>query len=345
MEQDNIRISEIKIGKRFRKDLGNLENLKNSIKEIGLLQSIVIDENNNLVAGARRIEIFKQLNKLEIPFRRISIKNILKGEYDENTIRKDFTPSEAVAILESLKSKQGQLLSDSDRSEGRRQKAVKITGRSHDSLSKAKQVVESKNEKVIQEMDKTGNINKAYRQIRQIEAKENQPAMPKNKFQIILADPPWKYEHPISDSRRIENQYPTMDLEEIKALKIPAEDNAVLFLWATAPKLEESLEVMKAWNFNYRTCAIWNKMSIGPGYWFRNQHELLLIGTKGKVNPPEPTKRVSSVFSFKRTEHSKKPEYVYELIEKLFPNSSYLELFARNKRIKWISWGLDLPKI
>src|SRR3990170_4080212 len=97
-------------------------------------------------------------------------------------------------------------------------------------------------------------------------------------YDIIYADPPWRYEHPISNSRRIENQYPTMSLNEIKALNIPTKDNSVLFLWATAPKLEESLEVVKAWGFTYRTHLIWDKRTIGMGYWFRNQHELLLVG-------------------------------------------------------------------
>ena len=68
-----------------------------------------------------------------------------------------------------------------------------------------------------------------------------------NKFDIIYADPPWSYRHCASNSRRIENHYPTMTLNEIKDLPIPAAKDSVLYLWATAPKLVEAIEVLKAW--------------------------------------------------------------------------------------------------
>jgi len=69
----------------------------------------------------------------------------------------------------------------------------------------------------------------------------------------------------------------------------------VLYLWATAPKLLEAIEVMKAWNFSYKTHAIWDKEKIGMGYWFRGQHELLLVGTKGHFSPPAASLRIPSV--------------------------------------------------
>ena len=76
------------------------------------------------------------------------------------------------------------------------------------------------------------------------------------------------------------------------------------------------------------------------GYWFRNQHELLLVGIKGKFHSPDPEKRVSSVFREARTQHSKKPDYFYQLIEKMFPDGKYLELFARQKyNERWEVWG------
>ena len=93
------------------------------------------------------------------------------------------------------------------------------------------------------------------------------------KYQIIYADPPWRYDFSKSNSRKIENNYPTMELEEIKDFLIPADRNAVLYLWATAPKLKEALSVMESWGFTYKTHAIWDKEIIGMGYWFRGQHE------------------------------------------------------------------------
>lgn len=168
--------------------------------------------------------------------------------------------------------------------------------------------------------------------------------LPNKKYQIIYADPPWRYEHPISNSRRIENQYPTMQLEAIKKLQIPTDKNCVLFLWTTAPKLDESLEVLKAWGFTYRTCLIWDKEVIGMGYWFRNQHELLLVGLKGKVSPPPTSQRVSSVFKQKRQQHSKKPDKIRELIASWYPNEKKLELFARQTTEGWDVWGDEVEE-
>jgi len=148
-----------------------------------------------------------------------------------------------------------------------------------------------------------------------------------------IRNPPWRYEHPAigSKSKAIENHYPTMLLEDIKKLKVRdiADDNCVLFLWATAPKLKECIEVMVAWGFEYRTCAIWDKKTIGVGYWFRNQHELLLIGKIGKFSPPEPKQRVSSVYQEKKSEHSKKPTFFRNLISEWYPDKNKIELFAR----------------
>jgi len=78
------------------------------------------------------------------------------------------------------------------------------------------------------------------------------------------------------------------------------------------------------------------------GYWFRGQHELLLVATKGNPKVPEQENRYSSMIKERRTEHSKKPQIVYEMIEKMFPNSNYLELFARNKREGWVSHGNEI---
>jgi N6-adenosine-specific RNA methylase IME4 len=88
-----------------------------------------------------------------------------------------------------------------------------------------------------------------------------------------------------------------MSLEAIKTLpvaKVAAKD-CILFLWSPAPLLPEALEVLKAWGFQYKTCAVWVKDSIGPGHWFRQQHELLLLGTKGDIPVPEPENRPSSL--------------------------------------------------
>jgi N6-adenosine-specific RNA methylase IME4 len=130
--------------------------------------------------------------------------------------------------------------------------------------------------------------------------------------------------------------------QEICELQIPTSENAVLFLWATNPLLEDALQVMKAWGFQYKTNIVWVKDKFGIGFYVRGQHELLLIGTKGNVHPPEESNRFSSVVNADVKEHSEKPEEIYNLIEAMYPDKTYLELFARKQRLKWKSWGNEV---
>lgn len=161
------------------------------------------------------------------------------------------------------------------------------------------------------------------------------------KYPIILADPPWRYEFSSTESRAIENNYPTMTLEEINELQMQdiATKDSILFLWTTSPKLKESFEVIEAWGFTYKTCAVWDKEVIGMGYYVRQQHELLLIATKGSFPTPAPKNRPSSIMKEKSNTHSQKPEVSYEIIEKMYPDIPKIELFSRTKREGWNSWG------
>jgi N6-adenosine-specific RNA methylase IME4/ParB-like chromosome segregation protein Spo0J len=168
---------------------------------------------------------------------------------------------------------------------------------------------------------------------------------PVGKFALLLADPPWQYDFAETDNRQIENQYATMTVEEICQLEPPSRDDCMLFLWATAPKLREALQVIDAWGFEYKTHAIWDKQKIGMGYWFRGQHELLLVATRGDVSPPEQSLRVPSLFSSARTGHSEKPACVYEMLEAMFPELSEetrCEMFARQRRDGWAAWGNEV---
>ena len=182
---------------------------------------------------------------------------------------------------------------------------------------------------------KTKRYNLNYSEIYKMREK-------KKKYQVIYADPPWRYDFSKDNADKIEKHYPTMDIEDIKGLKIPSDDNAVLYLWATAPKLLEALSVMKAWGFKYKTQAVWDKTWIGMGYWFRGQHEILLVGVKGKFSPPISDNRVSSVYVEKKSKHSKKPEYFRIMIENSFKDFDKLELFCRYPKEGWDVWGNEI---
>ena len=160
---------------------------------------------------------------------------------------------------------------------------------------------------------------------------------------MIYADPPWQYDFAESANREIENHYPTMDIEEIMAINVSelCHIDAVLYLWATAPKLRESLSVMETWGFEYKTNMVWVKDKIGTGYWARSQHELLLIGTRGNFPPPAEDKRVSSIIEAPRRKHSQKPVQCAELLETLYPDMAKIELFCRSPREGWAVWGYE----
>jgi N6-adenosine-specific RNA methylase IME4 len=168
------------------------------------------------------------------------------------------------------------------------------------------------------------------------------PVLPPGQFSVLYCDPPWRYEHAPTESRAVENHYPTLELDAIKELEIPAADDAVLFLWATSPKLAEAMEVIDAWGFDYRTCMVWAKDRIGMGYYARQQHELLLIARRGELPVPAETDRPASVVHAPRGKHSEKPPVFYELIERMYPNHPRVELFARVSRAGWESWGNEL---
>lgn len=167
------------------------------------------------------------------------------------------------------------------------------------------------------------------------------------RYPVIYADPPWRYDYAPSDSRAIENQYPTMDLDDLKDLadQLPVADDAVMFCWATSPKLAEALELLEAWELTYRTSMVWVKDKIGMGYYARQAHELLLIATRGELPAPAASRRPSSVVKAVRSEHSAKPEVFYELIERMYPNLPRIELFARHRREGWAAWGDEVVAV
>jgi len=194
----------------------------------------------------------------------------------------------------------------------------------------------------LKENVRSGNtsINYAYKTVSRQEKKKNAKPLPPGEFSVILADPPWEYN--INTRGSPDDHYDVMSLESICQMPIPSARDSILFLWATAPKIKEALAVLESWGFQYKTHMVWIKDKIGTGYYFRGQHELLFVGRKGQISIPEEKDRPSSVLYAERTKHSKKPELVYDIIEKMYPNQKYLEVFARNTRDSWESWGNEL---
>jgi N6-adenosine-specific RNA methylase IME4 len=188
----------------------------------------------------------------------------------------------------------------------------------------------------------------AHRQMKKDEVKGKVAELPADKFTVIYADPPWKY----NDAQAVKGDfgtgtgaanahYPSMTLTELKALGAPslAADNAVLFLWATCPLLEDALALAKAWGFKYKAQFVWDKIKHNMGHYNSVRHELLLICTRGSCTP-ENVKLFDSVQSIARTKHSAKPEEFRSIIETLYPSGKKVELFRRGAATQgWSAWG------
>lgn len=203
-------------------------------------------------------------------------------------------------------------------------------------------------ERVLQIINE--NKNKANREARKEKIAE-QISKPKtsnhvdiftteNKYRVIYADPPWSYgdKQNIDGLGGAEKHYPTMPLEDICKLPIPAEDNAVLFLWVTSPMLEDSFKVINAWGFKYKSSFVWDKVKHNMGHYNSVRHELLLICTRGNCLPDEQ-KLFDSVVTIERTEHSRKPDVFRNMIDTLYPLGQRLEMFAREASDGWDVWG------
>jgi N6-adenosine-specific RNA methylase IME4 len=154
-------------------------------------------------------------------------------------------------------------------------------------------------------------IKKSNRIKREIDLGKKQVALPDKKYGVILADCEWQFEPYSRDTgmdRAADNHYPTSALDIIKTRDVPsiAAKDCVLFQWATVPMLLQALEVMTAWGFAYVSGAVWVKDRIGTGYWFRNRHELLLVGTRGDVPAPAAGTQWDSVIAAAASEHSDK---------------------------------------
>jgi N6-adenosine-specific RNA methylase IME4 len=187
---------------------------------------------------------------------------------------------------------------------------------------------------------------KERRSAREMELGARQAALPDKKYGVVYADPEWRFEVWSRDTgmdRAADNHYPTSATNVIANRDVIsiAADDSVLFLWATAPMLLQALDVMQAWGFEYKSQMVWVKDRWGTGYWFRNKHEILLVGVRGDIPAPAPGTQWGSVIDAPIGAHSEKPDIVYEIIERYFPTLPKIELNARRRRAGWDAWGLE----
>lgn len=189
------------------------------------------------------------------------------------------------------------------------------------------------------------------------------PKLPEKRYQVIYADPPWDYGGKVQYDKTIikdknagfkkkiflssaEFKYPTVKLKQLKKLDVPSitADDCLLFMWTTGTQMANSIELGKAWGFEYKTIAfVWDKMVHNPGRYTLSQTEFVLAFKKGKFPQPRGARNIRQMIKVHRGEHSVKPLEVIDGITKMFPLQEKIELFARNNYVGWDNWGLEIP--
>ena len=170
-------------------------------------------------------------------------------------------------------------------------------------------------------------------------------------FKTIVVDPPWLERGGGRITRGAQRHYELMDKSAIIRTITQWEHwnnigvDAHLYLWVTNNHLPDGLEVMSALGFKYVTNVCWAKDRHGLGQYFRGQHEICLFGTRGKgYNIRTSDKSISTVINARRTQHSRKPDAFYDMVERR-SSGPHLDLFGRRDRPGWVVWGDEAPEI
>jgi ParB/RepB/Spo0J family partition protein len=351
-----MRIDQIQVGFRYRKDLGDLWSLADSISEVGLLHPVVVTPEGRLIAGQRRLEACLLLGWKDVPVTVVDLYQAARGEAHENFVRKDLLPSEIVALKRAIEPLERRAARERQGSRtdlclpatvaecqgAARDKIARYLGVGRTTIDRAEAVVEAAEEDpeeyghLVEQMDRSGKVAGAYRRLivtKQAKELQAEPApLPTGPFQVIVADPPWRYE----SGNNL--PYPTMGIEEIMGLAASdiADEDAILWLWTTNAHLRVAFDVVKSWGFEYKTLLTWVKDRMGTGEWLRGQTEHCLLATRGK--PVFIHGNHTTVLKALRREHSRKPEEFYILVEATCPGSK-VELFARQARAGWQAFG------
>ena len=347
--------------------MGDIEELAASIAELGLLQPIVVRPDGKLIAGERRLRAAKLLGWTSIPVNVVDLDAVVRGEFAENAVRKDFTLSEAVAIkralepVERAKAKERQLagrpVGKFPEGKGRAlDNVAKVVGKDRTTIAKAEAIVDAAEAeperfgRLKEQMDRTGRVNGVYRRLKIAKQAESiraeQPQLPgRGPYRVIICDPPWPYEIRSEDpSTRGVRPYPTMSIVQICSTNVAALAHKVciLWLWTTNLFMRHAFAVLDAWGFEDRTILTWAKHKMGTGDWLRGQTEHCLLAVRGK--PVVDLKNQTTLLHGKVRGHSEKPVEFYDLVESLCPAPRYAYLFSRYRHNdKWDCHGDQAP--
>jgi len=372
-EMTTRKISDIVVGTRHRKDMGDIAGLAASMAELGLLHPIVVRPDGVLVAGERRLRAAKLLGWEKIRVTAVDLEAVARGELAENEVRKDFTLSEAVAIKRALEPLEKVAAKERQAARGGKgriasgklptaitgraaDKAAKATGMTRRTLEKAEAIVDvaeaepEKFGKLLEQMDDTGRVNGVYRRLKiakQAEQirKEPSPLPGNGPYRVIVIDLPWPYEKRDEDpSHEGVRPYHSMSVEEICAVKVAsiAHEDCILWMWVTNHHVLEALELLDAWGFELKTILTWAKDRMGTGDWLRGQTEHCIMAVRGK--PVVTLTNQTTLLHAPGRAHSQKPVEFYDLVESLCPAPRYADIFSRYRHNdRWDCHGDEAP--
>ncbi len=360
---------DLKIDKEFQALIPPLTELEYNLLEENILNNGILDSikiwNNTIIDGHNRYKIacdhklFYDIEELKFDNRELVLEWIIRNQMGRRNLSAYDRGLLALKLktLLSIKGKinMSQGLQGSEKVNSTKEAAEKFNI-SHDTLNKVKEIEKKATEDQKNKLkDGKKTINSVYNEIvkeekrKEIENMETRP-IPEcvdiynttNKYKIIYADPPWSYENNITGTMP-KDHYKLMTLDDICNMPIKniTEKNAVLYMWAVVPQLEEALKVINSWGFKYKTHFVWDKVKHNVGHYTFVNHELLMIAIKGSC-PLEYNKLFDSVYVEEKTGHSVKPEYFREIIDTNYINGKRIELFARKKSEGWDFFGNEV---
>ena len=297
----------------------------------------------------------------------VDLKDIIRGETDENSMRKDLAPSEAVVIAMEIEpevrkeASQHQTVQAGGKSEpptgGKlpptaaektRDKLARLVGMSGRTLEKATQVVHAarqdpeKYSHLVKRMDAKGKVDGAFRELQRLQNQNSVVTTATDLteealFNVILAIPPWAGGRQENDAVVDTEPSQVMSVKDMKKLKLPIAVDSVLFLQTPPDKLPSALELLLAWRFEYRTLQVWSCLNRVSSSLVTEIHHAVLIGVRGN-HPANVLQNLAPSITPVKPLLVSNTLTVYDRIERILPSGKYLEIFVRSNRQGWKSW-------
>jgi N6-adenosine-specific RNA methylase IME4/ParB-like chromosome segregation protein Spo0J len=337
--------------------------LKADIEKRGLTNDLQITKSKVILCGHQRHKIALDLALSHVPCKVVDIDEadeLAVKEYviKDNLLRRHLKPEQrAVLEYELYKGKVGKPGGDRRSEEFKEQKghnAPLETKDVYEAVAKdagsdrktiVRHIQYAKAREAEPERFKGKKVAQVLRELKKEkqteEIKQLKPV--EGKFHVIVVDPPWPFQGEYEpEGRRATGDYPTMSLEEIRNLKIPAEDDCILWLWGVDCYLKETLDIIEAWGFERKATLIWAKDKMGLGKWLRNKHEYCFLAVKGK--PIFNGESTTTILEAPRGKHSEKPQEFYDLVGKTCQYNTKLDYFARRTRGGWTTYGDEVEQ-